>query len=100
MNNAGINQYSYKRRRSVGVIIWSWLGALLSVLLLLPVGGMVVADVTSYRPCSINTTGLSISECGRRSVGIADLVLLALFVGSVLLAVSAVTYAFRITRKG
>ena len=61
MNNAGINQYSYQRR-PVGIIIWSWLGVILSLLVLVPAAGMVVVDAKAYRPCSINSSGLSVSH--------------------------------------
>ena len=98
MNNAGINQYSYQRR-SAGVIVWSWLGVVLSVLVLVPAGGMVVVDAKAYRPCSINSSGLSVSTCGRHSVDITDLLLLALFIGSLLLVICTVTHAIRMSRK-
>ena len=98
MNNAGVNQYSYQRRPA-GTSIWSWLGVLLSLLVLIPAGGMVVADAGAYRPCSINTSGLSVRVCGRHAVDITDLLLLALFIGALLLVVCAVTHAIRMSRK-
>lgn len=98
MNSLGINQYSYQRR-PISVIIWSWIGALLSIGLLVPAAAMVLADASAYRPCSINTSGLSVSDCGKRGVQISDLIVLVLFVAAVLLVICAVTHAIRMTRK-
>lgn len=98
MNNAGINQYSYQRR-PISTIIWSWLGALISLLFLVPAGAMVVADAAAYRSCSINSSGLSVSVCGRHSVGVSDLVLIGLFLGALLIVICAATHAVRMTRK-
>ena len=98
MNNAGINQYSYTRR-SASTIIWSWLGAFVSLLFLVPAGGMVVADAAAYRPCSINSSGLSVSVCGRHAVDLSDLLLLGLFIGALLIVACAVTHAVRMSRK-
>ena len=98
MNNAGINQYSYTRRPT-STIIWSWLGALTSLLFLVPAGAMVVADAAAYRPCSINSSGLSVSVCGRHAVDFSDLLLLGLFFGALLIVISATTHAVRMSRK-
>ncbi|MBC7707897.1 hypothetical protein H7Y63_01605 [Polaromonas sp.] len=98
MNSLGVNQYSYQRR-PISTIMWSWLGVAFSLLLLVPAAGMVVADASSYRSCSINTSGLTVSACGKSAVDISDLVLLGIFLGSVLLVICAVTHALRMSRK-
>ena len=99
MNSVGINQYTYRQRRPLGVILWSWVGAIVSLAFMVPAGFMLVADAAAYRPCSINSSGLTLSTCGRRSVDISDLVLLGLFIGAVLLVVGACTHAVRMSRK-
>ncbi|MDL2342039.1 MAG: hypothetical protein QFB87_03105 [Patescibacteria group bacterium] len=98
MNSLGINQYSYQRR-PISTIVWSWVGALVSLLLLIPAGGMVVADISAYRSCSINTSGLTVSACGKHSVDVSDLIIIGLFIGTVLLVICAVTHALRMSRK-
>ncbi len=98
MNNAGVNQYSY-HRRPVGTIVWSWLGAFVSLLFLVPAGAMVVADAAAYRPCSINSSGLSVSVCGRHAINLSDLVLLGLCIGALLIVICATTHAVRMSRK-
>ena len=98
MNNAGINQYTYQRR-PFGKIVWSWLAALVSLLFLVPSGGMVAADAAAYRPCSINSSGLSVSVCGRRSLDSSDLVLIGLFLGASLIVICATTHAVRMSRR-
>ena len=98
MNNAGINQYTLQRR-PIGTIIWSWVAAVASLLFLVPAGGMVVADAAAYRPCSINSSGLSVRVCGRRSLDMSDLVLIGLFLGALLIVICATTHAVRMSRK-
>ena len=80
-------------------IIWSWLGALVSIMFLVPAGGMVAADAAAYRPCSINSSGLTVSVCGRRSLDMSDLVLIGLFIGALLIVICATTHAVRMSRK-
>ena len=99
MNSLGLNQYTYQRR-PFGIIIWSWLGAVASLLFLFPAGSMVLADAAAYRPCSINTTGITVNACGRKSLDVSDLVLFGLFIGALLLVACAVTHATRMSRKG
>ena len=98
MNNAGVNQYTYQRR-PMSTIVWSWLGALVSLLFLAPAGGMLLADAAAYRPCSINSSGLSVAVCGRRSLDSSDLVLIGLFFGALLIVICASTHAIRMSRR-
>lgn len=98
MNSIGINQYTLQRR-SVSVILWSWSGFFVSVGIMVLAGAMVYADASAYRPCSINSSGLSIVSCGKRSVDVSDLIIAGLFIGAVLLVISALTHAVRMSRK-
>lgn len=98
MNKRGINQYT-PSRRSWKVILASWVGALLSLALLVPAGGMIGAVFASFRPCSINNAGLTISSCGKSSVDVTDGLLLTIFLGVLLIVVSAMVHAVRMTRK-
>lgn len=98
MNSYGVNQYTL-RRRPVGTIIMSWLGVVVSSFVALPIGNMLVGNVAGFRPCSINSSGITVSSCGKSSVDITDLILAGLFFGAVMLVVCAVTHAIRMTRK-
>lgn len=98
MNSYGVNQYTL-RRRPIGTIIMSWFGAVLSIFVAMPIGNMLVANVAAFRPCSINSSGITVASCGKTSVDITDLILSGLFFGAVMLVVCAVTHAIRMTRK-
>jgi len=98
MNSLGLNQYTLQRR-APGVIISSWAAALISIPIAYPIAGMFVAAAASFRPCSINSSGLSISNCGKSAADVSDLFLAAMFFGAVALVVCAFTHAIRMTRK-
>lgn len=98
MNSLGVNQYSLQRRPP-GVIISSWIGALISIPIAYPVAGMFLAAAASFRPCSINSSGLSVSSCGKSAADISDLFLAAMFVGALALVICTFTHAIRMTRK-
>jgi len=92
----------YRRQylhRSAGVIIWSWVGALTSVVLLWPASLVLVADLSGLRSCNVNNTGLTIASCGKQSLNIGDFIILVLVVSVAILAFCAVTYAVRMSRR-
>ncbi|MDB5184617.1 MAG: hypothetical protein JWN38_425 [Candidatus Saccharibacteria bacterium] len=98
MNKAGINQYS-SNRKSPGVIIASWFGVAVCGFLLYVAGTLAIASLGAFRSCSVNNSGLAVNTCGKKSVDVSDLILLAIFAGVVILTVSALTHAIRITRR-
>jgi hypothetical protein len=98
MNSLGINQYTLQRR-APSVILWSWFGALISIPIAWPIASMFVAGAASFRPCSINSSGLSVSACGKSAASTTDLFLLVMFFGAIALVLCAFTHAIRMTRK-
>src|SRR5688500_2889627 len=99
MNNMGVNQYTNARRRSPKAIIWSWIGVLASLLFLIPTGAMLMASIESLRPCSVNSSGLSIASCGRAAPSVTDFIVAGIFVGAIIIVICALTHAIRVTRK-
>ena len=92
----------YRRQylhRSPSVIIWSWVGAVVSLVLVWPAVLVAVADLSGLRSCNVNSSGLTISSCGKQSLNIGDFIILILFIGVAVLAVSAVTHALRMSRR-
>jgi hypothetical protein len=79
-------------------MVCTWIGALVSILLLLPTGAAIGADVSSFRSCNVNNSGLFVDNCGKQSVNLGDLVIFALFVGSLAVVVCLFTHAWRSSR--
>lgn len=98
MNSLGLNQYTLQRR-APGVIAASWLGALVSLPIAAPFVGLFIANAAAFRPCSINSSGLSVSSCGKSGADVTDLIVVGLFIGAVALVICAFTHAIRMTRK-
>jgi hypothetical protein len=86
-------------KRSIWLIVVSWVGDLLSVGLLVVLGRVVVADFGGFRSCNNNSSGLSISTCGKQSLNPGDWLLLLLFCLTACLVVSLFTYAWRLSRS-
>jgi hypothetical protein len=87
-----------QRPRPVWQIVGLWLGSLLSVGLLYLVGSAVDSDLGSFRSCSTNSSGLTISNCGKQGLNFGDVILLALFALAACLVVTMFTAAWRTTR--
>jgi hypothetical protein len=85
--------------RSWKAIVGLWLASLLSVGLLLGSAIAVKSDLSQFRSCNSNTSGLMVHSCGKQSLNPGDLILLALFVLAALLTVSLFTGALRASRR-
>jgi hypothetical protein len=93
-----MNNYGDKKRSPLLVTV-SWVGSVLSLLLVYFAVTAVVNDILSFRSCSTNNTGLSVVNCGRTNIGIGDVVLGLLLILSVMLCVSLFTGAWRASRS-
>ncbi|HVX24532.1 MAG TPA: hypothetical protein VG992_04300 [Candidatus Saccharimonadales bacterium] len=89
----------YAPRHSTRYIIGLWVAAILSVGLLYALGHAVLSDAASLRPCSTNSSGLRVVNCGKAGVGVADLAVIALFILSACLTISLCTAAWRASRR-
>lgn len=87
------------RQHSTGFIVTTWVGAVLSLGLLLLVAMAVRSDLGALKPCSANNSGLSVTNCGKTGLNTGDLLLLALFVLSACLVVTLFTAAWQMTRR-
>ena len=87
------------KRRSPLFVTTTWVSSFLSVGLLLFIGNVVKADLGSMRPCSTNSSGLSVSSCGKQSINLGDLILIGLFFLAACLVVALFTAAWRMTRR-
>jgi hypothetical protein len=81
------------------LFVTTWIGVLLSIGLLFEAGSAVLSDLTGFRSCNSNTSGLSVAVCGKQSVNFGDIMLMILFVAAAALVVSLATVAWRMTRK-
>lgn len=88
---------SAKPRRSPIIITFVWLSGLVSLGLLYAAANAVVSDFGSFRSCSSNTSGLSVSNCGKTSLNPGDMILMVLFVLAAVLAISLMTAAWQMT---
>lgn len=102
MNNAGYNQYKQAKpsihRRPV-FIIGTWLASLLSVGLLYVSGKILSVDLSAFRSCAENNSGLFLTNCGKKGLNLGDLALLGLFIACTALTLSLFTAALRMTRR-
>jgi hypothetical protein len=87
------------RKHSPGAIVSIWIGSLLSLGLLYLAGTAVDADLGSFRSCSANNNGLSVTNCGKSGLSPGDLVLLVLLALCACLVVTLFTAAWRMTRR-
>lgn len=86
--------------RPLWMVITTWVCSLLSTGLLYLAAIAVDADLASFRSCSANSSGLTISNCGKQSLNPGDLILIALLILSACLTVTLFTAAWRMTRRG
>jgi hypothetical protein len=90
---------SRPRRPTFKKLTLSWLAALVSCLLLVPTALAVWQDLLSFRSCSVNSSDLSISSCGKTSLNTSDGLLFVLLIASALLVIALFTNAIRLTRR-
>lgn len=89
----------YAKHRSLGLIVSTWIGALLSLGLLLFTGNAVKGNFAAMRSCDANNAGLTVVSCGKQGLNITDIFVIGLFVLSAILVVSLFTGAWRMTRR-
>jgi hypothetical protein len=87
------------QRHSAGAIVAIWISSMLSVGLLYLAGSAVDADLGSFRSCSANNSGLTVTNCGKSGLSPGDLVLLLLLALCASLVVTLFTAAWRMTRR-
>lgn len=89
----------FKRGGSRNFRIFSWVMSFLSLGLLYASGAAVSSTFSAFRPCSSNNTNLVVNGCGKQSLNLGDLIILALFVVSSALVASLFTASWRMTRR-
>lgn len=89
----------FARKYSAGQIVRQWVFWLISVGAAYGVARFVASDFAAFRSCSRNDTGLYINNCGKQGLNFGDLVLIALFAASILIAVGLFNSALRMSRK-
>ena len=87
------------KRPSTKLLAASWIATILSAFLLFQAGLALSSDMSGFRSCDANSSGLTVAMCGKQSLNFGDVVLLILFVCSAALLVSIGTAALRITRR-
>jgi hypothetical protein len=75
-----------------------WLGSIVSLGILAFMALAVKSDLASFRSCNANSSGLSITSCGKQGLNIGDILLLGLFILSAALVVTLLTAASRTIR--
>ena len=91
-------QGRYAKRKSPGFKLFMAGASILSVGLLLLAGRAVMAMLGSFRSCESNV-GLTVRSCGKASLNLGDVVIVALFILCAFLAVSVCTASWRLTRS-
>lgn len=76
----------------------AWVAAILSLGLLWASTTMVEASFGAFRSCSTNNV-LTVSNCGKQSLNLGDLILVGLFILAAALTLSLFTHAWRVTKK-
>lgn len=89
----------FARRQSPFMIAMIWVGSVLSLGLLVFLALAVKTDLAGFRSCNANSSGLSITSCGKQGLNVGDVLLVALFVLSAALVVTLLTAASRTIRK-
>lgn len=84
--------------RSSAMVVTTWVSSLLALGLLLLSATAVKSDLGALRPCSANN-GLTVTNCGKQSLNLGDLMLLTLLVLSACLVVMLCTAAWRVSRR-
>lgn len=93
MNNYG------DKKRSPFLIIVTWAGAIISLALVYVATRATINDILSFRSCSVNSSGLTIVNCGKQSITFSDVLLAALLFLAILLSLSLFTGAWRASRR-
>ncbi len=88
-------------KRSLKFVIFSWFMSFVSLGLLYAAGVAVYSIISSFRSCDANSSGLSISSCGKQALNFGDLVITGLFIACAALVVTLFTAAWRASlRRG
>lgn len=90
----------FARRHSLAFIAGTWIGSFVSLGILYLTGAAVTAELSGFRSCSSNNSGLQVVNCGKQSLNFGDVVLIVLFILSAALAVTMFTAAWRTIRQG
>lgn len=81
----------HKKLRGYFAILFSFIGLLLVYL----TGDFLYQDISSFQSCSVNSSGLSVQNCGKSNVTPGDILMLVVFIGSVTMAFSFLYYSYR-----
>jgi hypothetical protein len=99
MNRTVTKKQQKKPAKSLSYIICAWIGALISLILLIPTGAIVGSDVGSFRSCNVNDSGLHVNTCGKENLNAGDLLILLVFIGTLIVVLCLFTHAWRSSRR-
>lgn len=68
--------------------------AVIGVLLVFLTGDFLYQDIASFQSCNVNSSGLSVQNCGKSNVTPGDILMLFIFIGSVTIAYSFLYYSY------
>lgn len=89
----------YAKPASAKKLVAIWSASIASLGLLYASGGAVMSTFGSFRSCDVNNTGLYIRSCGKQSLSVGDVIIIAVFVAAAALSVSLFTAAWRLTTR-
>lgn len=99
MSKQRMSDGKFAKKRSPLYIAGSWCASFASLGLLYLATRVLLADLAAFRSCSSNSNGLVVVSCGKRSLNMGDLLLIALFFVSAALVASLFMTAWRATRR-
>lgn len=99
MSKVRNSEGKYAKAYSKKFIAFLWFSSLVSILLLYLAGTALTDTMSAFQSCSGNSTGLSISNCGKQGLNVGDIIIFTLFVLSAALTVSLVTASLRATKR-
>jgi len=99
MSNARNSEGKFAKAYSKKFILFLWFSSFLSILLLYFAGTALTDTMSAFQSCNTNSTGLSISNCGKQGLNLGDIIIFVLFGLSATLTVSVVTASLRATKR-
>lgn len=99
MSKVRNSEGKYAKPYSKKFILSLWVGSILSIFLLYLAGTALTDTMSAFQSCSSNSTGLSISNCGKQGLNVGDIIIFVLFALSATLTVSLVTASLRATKR-
>lgn len=92
-------QGQYARRRSPVFIVMVWLSSILSLGLVYLTAKVAMSQLIAFRSCNGNSNGLTVVSCGKQSLNLGDIVLIALFILAMILSFKLFLTAWRLTSR-